>query len=200
MTQDTTPQDVPADEPVTKDEDPLAKVKGHLNKAYGERDAERARADALAAELTKIKADRLAAEGKAVEAAEMRAKDAAERAEKLAQENAVLTRDNKIESALTGLQFASKAARAAATRELASSLVKTPEGWTANGKDVATFVAEWVADPDNQYLFVQKRNSGGGSAPGVPAGGPANQPVKLMGLTNAEVMRLAREGLLPKKT
>lgn len=172
-----------------------AQIKANLDKAYNERDAAKAERDRLVAELAAVKAANLAAEGKAVEAAKLEAATAKELAERLAQENTILTRDAKIEQALSGLHFQTPAARKAAMREVSESLVRTENGWASkDGADVATFVAAYAAHPENQYLFVPKRNSGAGSSTGAkPA---AETKRSLLALDNNTLLQMARENKL----
>ena len=176
----------------------LTKIKGSLDKAYGERDsalnrlAEIERAQ-KAAELKKLEE-----EGKWREAAAIREKEAKEQLEALQKQNIELSRNAHVRLLLTPLEFRNAKAASTAFSDITSELVQDATGaWKhKDGRTVEQFIEEYQKDPENEFLFKPKSNSGGGSTSKT---GGAGQPAagSLASMSQDDVLKLAREGRLP---
>ena len=178
----------------------LAKIKGNLDKAYGERDS----ALSKLAEIEKAKREaelkKLEEDGKFREAAALREKAANEQLEALKKQNIELSRNASVRLLLTPLEFRNTKAASTAFSDITASLVQDATGaWKHNdGRTLEQFIEDYKKDPDNEFLFKPKSNSGGGSQTKVQ-GAPAAKPGSLASMSQEDVLRMAREGRLPTR-
>jgi hypothetical protein len=177
----------------------LKDIKARLDSVYGERDTLKKQAQELTDKLATIERDRLIAEGKQVEALQLQLTDLQTKNAELQTQLVSATRDSQLQSMLAGLPFRTDKARQQALREITADLRQTSDGsWvTKDGVEVSTFVKNYAGDPENTYLFKPQTSSGGGSTSTSAA--PATGDKKsLFAMSQAEVLRLAREGKLRK--
>ena len=178
----------------------LKAIKDKLNAAYGERD----KALSKVAEFEQAKRDeelqRMKDEGKFKEAYELQLAEEKARREALEKKNIELTRDIEVRNALGSQPFRNDKALEMARQEIVSQLVRNEQGeWVhKSGVQIKDFVKSFSESEDNAFLFKQKVSTGSGS-PASTSNPVPSQPASLFGMTQAEVIKLAREGKLPKK-
>ena len=178
----------------------LAKIKGNLDKAYSERDG----ALGKLAEIEKAKREaelkKLEEDGKFREAAALREKAANEQLEALRKQNVELSRNASVRLLLTPLEFRNTKAASTAFSDITASLVQDATGvWKHNdGRPLEQFIEDYKKDPENEFLFKPKSNSGGGSQTKVQ-GAPTAKPGSLTSMPQEDVLRMAREGRLPTR-
>lgn len=204
---DNNPGNKTDDDVDAKIQEALKPIKEKLDKAYEARDAEKKRADDLAAkererELADLRKNGEHEEVHKRELAEERRLAAEEKSKREAAERLVveLTRDNQLRTALSAYPFRNGNAMEMANRELVQQLVRNDAGvWvTRAGVSIADAVKSFHANEDNAFLFKPKQNSGGGSGnQGKPSNEDGNKPLSKM--TQDEVMKLAAEGKLPSQ-
>jgi len=186
----------------------IADIKGKLDGAYAARD-ETARK--LAEIDAKKRADELKAledSGKHKEAFDIKINEANTKYATLEAENKTLkdkitelTRDADLKDQLRELpkKFRSTKASDMAFKEISNQLVRNDKGeWVhRTGVSLEDFIEAFAKDEANDFLFVPEENTGlGNNRPG-PSGDPANK--SLFERSQAEVMRMAAEGRLPKR-
>ena len=176
----------------------LAKIKGNLDKAYGERDTALNKLAEIERAQKEAELKKLEEEGKWREAAALRDKEAKEQLEKLKKQNIELTRNAHVRLLLTPLEFRNAKAASHAFSEITAELVQDASGvWKhKDGRSVEQFIEAYQKDPENEFLFKPKSNSGGGSTSKT---GGAGQPAagSLASMSQDDVLKLAREGRLP---
>lgn len=190
-------------------EERLKPIKEKLDKAFEQRD------EALARLAEREKADRekelkrLEEEGKHREAYELRlaeeqSKTAEERARREAMErqNIELTRDIDVRNALSPYAFRNENASEMAFKEIVVQLVKNEAGkWVhRSGLSVKEFVKSFIDSPDNSFLLKPKLNSGSGSDNDTTSAPLTKEVKSIFDLSQAEVLKLAQEGKLPKRS
>ena len=179
--------------------DELKPIKEKLNTAFSQRD------EALKkiAEFEKEKRDaeiaRLKEEGKHKEAFERQLAEERAAREALEKTNLELSRNNDVRVALNGINFRNDKAVEMAFQEIVGALVRNEQGqWVhKSGISIRDYVKTFVDDEDNSFLFKTKASSGSGSS-GPKGTAPASGPKSLFDLSQAEVLKLAAEGKLPK--
>jgi hypothetical protein len=178
----------------------LKDIKDSLNKAYEQRDAALKKAADLEAEQNKKKIDALKEQGKHDEAKDMELADLKARLASLEDQNTKLSRDSMLKDSLAGVEFKNAKAHSIMLSELSSQMVKGDDGlWVhASGKDLDTVIKSLQTDDDYSFLFKPKMNKGSGL--NDPSSQTPNQkPKALSDYTSQELMKMAREGKLPKK-
>jgi len=185
----------------------LKGIKDKLDAAYASRDAALKDAETLKQEKRDAEKKKLEEandykalyELKITEQEEDKAKLKAER-DSLEAKNTELSRDVSVRDALKEFTFRNSTASDMAHREVTSQLVRNDKGdWLhRTGISIKEFAAAYAKDEQNSFLLKAKSNSGGGSkeAEGVASG---NDGKSLFKLTQAEVLKMAAEGKLPKR-
>jgi hypothetical protein len=177
----------------------LAEIKGKLDSSYAARDEALRKAAELEAKERERELKRLEDEGKHKEAFEIRL--AEEKAARAVAEkrNIELTRDLEVKNALANLPLRSTRASDLAFDDITRELVQNDKGvWVhRSGVSIKDFVKTFADNEDNSFLFKPKTNSGGGTTTITP--GSTTTPKSLFAMSQAEVMKLASEGKLPKR-
>jgi len=179
-------------------EERLAKMKSNVDNAYK-------KADELARENTRLKEaaqdgkrKKLEEEGKHLEAANLRLSEYEEKNTILNEKLTSLTRDRELDKTLTGLEFRNEFARETAFNTIVSQLVQDEDGtWVhKSGAPISEFVTAFKKDPDKDFLFKPKDNSGAGSSNNKSSSSGGGRPKSLQGLSTEEMLKLASEGKL----
>lgn len=185
----------------------VKQLKDNLDKAYEIRDAAEKKLKEKEAAEREAEIKRLEAEGKHREVYEARLKDAEiqrqeldTRNKELERRNTELTRDANVRAALQGLDFKNDRAAEMAFKEIAEGLTRNDKGeWVhKSGVSIKDFIAAYVADDNQSFLFKTKASSGGGSGSGQGKGGSGDSggPKSLFDRPQEEVIRMAAEGKL----
>jgi len=175
----------------------LAKMKENMDKmAEKLAKTEKEKAD-LAKAQTAEKMAQLEKEGKLQELAEMKVAEANKELETLKAENTSLKRDNVVNNALSTLDFKNERSRGMARKDVVEQLKQDSDGnWAhTSGMTIPAFVEAYSKDPDNDFLFKVKTNTGGGKQ---TPNGPSDTTVakKVTELSTAEILKLASSGKL----
>jgi len=184
--------------PIEKDD--LAPIKDKLNKAYSERDNLKNELKDIKKQLRDAELQKLKDEGKEKEHFEGVIADLEDTVKTLRQEIVELTRDNSVQKVLAGYEFRNKKAASVAAQTVTDELVQDEQGkWVhKSGKSIEDFVKVFAEDEDNSFMFKPAENRGTGTPPAKPGTKP-NPNGSLFGKSQAEVLRLAQEGKLPKR-
>ena len=179
----------------------LRDAKDALNKAYEARDAANAKVKELEQKIRDDEIARLKEEGKHQEALEKELEDSRAEREALKKKNIELTRDIELRNALAAHPFRNGNATDMAYREIVQNLVQDENGvWvTRDGKTISDAVNSFISDEDNAFLLKAKQNSGTGSPPPKTPGDTPLNGKSIFELSQAEVLKLAQEGKLPKR-
>jgi hypothetical protein len=176
-------------------------IKSKLDNAYSARD------DALRkvaeAEQAKKEAEikRLQEEGKHKEALEIQLAEERAKRETLEKRTIELTRDLELRNTLSSYNFRNDNATEMAYREIVTQLVQNEQGvWVhKSGIPVRDFVKQFTENEENSFLLKPKVSNGSGSS-SVKAGDiSSREPKSLFGMSQEDVLKLAREGKLPRK-
>lgn len=177
----------------------LKDIKSKLDGAYTARDLAKAELDKREQKDRELELARLRDAGKEKEAFDLEIAAERTKSEELAKRNIELTRDVKLSGALAILTFRSDKARDMAYHEIVNQLVRNEQGeWVhRSGKGLQEYVVSFAADEGNAFLFAAKKNSGGDLGQPKP---PTDAPTgKLADMSQDELLKLAREGKLPKR-
>ena len=178
-------------------EERLQKMKSNVDKAYK-------KADELARENTRLKEQQQEAkrkqledEGKHLEAANLKLSEYEEKNAILQEKLTSITRDRELDKHLSGLEFRNEFARETAFKTIVSELVQDDDGmWVhKSGAPISDFIKSFVKDPDKDFLFKPKDNSGTGTS-AKNQSSTGGRPKSLAGLSSEEMLRLAAEGKL----
>jgi len=177
----------------------LAAIKGKLDNSYAARDAALNKAAELEAKERERELKRLEEEGKHKEAFEIRLAEEKAAREVAERRNIELTRDLEIKNVLASLPLRNPRASDMAFENIARELVQNDKGvWVhRSGVSVKDFIKSFADDEDNSFLFKPKTNSGGGTTTTAPSSPAASK--SLFAMSQAEVMKMAAEGKLPKR-
>jgi hypothetical protein len=175
----------------------LAKMKANMDKmAEKLAKAEKDNADSVTAQKAE-KMKRLEDEGKLTELAEMRATEAEAKVKVMQDENTQLKRDGVVSNALNSLEFKNDRSREMVRKDVIDQLAIDEDGnWThKDGKSISAFIQEYSKDPDNEFLFRAKTNTGGGK---TTNNGTSDTDVKksITDMSSAEILKLAASGKL----
>jgi hypothetical protein len=182
----------------------LASIKKSLDNSYKQRDDALAKIAAFEAKEKEAGLKKLEEEGKFKEAYELRLAEAKAVNETLKKQNTELSRDVSVRDSLKGLAFRNDKASDMAFKEITGNLVQNESGtWVhRSGISVRDYCEAFSKDEDQSFLFKAKPNTGGGSSSsnsGSGTPGDSNQSKSLFSMSQAEVLKLAAEGKLPKK-
>ena len=180
-----------------KVEENLKPIKNKLNDAYKQRDEAMKKLAELEQKQKEEHMKRLEEEGKHKELLEIRLAEETARREALEKRNTELSRDVKVRSSLSGLDFRNERAIEIAYREIVGNLVQDENGvWKhASGVSIEDYITAFARDEDNAFLFKVKGNSGGGTSP-TPGGTPANKKKSLFEYSQEELIKMVQEGKL----
>lgn len=179
-------------------EERLQKMKSNVDKAYK-------KAEELARENTRLKEQQQEAkrkqledEGKHLEAANLRLSEFEEKNAILTEKLTSLTRDRELDKHLSGLEFRNEFAKETAFKTIVSELVQDNDGmWVhKSGAPIGDYIKSFVKDPDKDFLFKPKDNSGTGTSAKNQSSANAGRPKSLSGLSTEEMLKLAAEGKL----
>ena len=148
-------------------EEQLSKIKGNLDKAYGERDQYRKEAEELKKAKQDLEIKSLEDQGKATEALEARLKQQEEAMQTLMAQNTALSRDTAVREQLAALEFSGEKAAKMAANDITGQLKRTDDGqWVgANGESIGEVIQSYAADESNGFLFKQKVSQGSQTVP-----------------------------------
>jgi hypothetical protein len=175
----------------------LKQMKGNVDKAYK-------KAEELARENARLKADaqekqrkQLEDEGKHYEAAKLKLAEYEENNKILQEKLTSLTRDRELEKHLSSLEFRNDFARETAFKTILPELVQDEDGsWVhRSGASINDYLKAFAKDPNKDFLFKPKENSGAGSNSNKNSAS-VSRPKSLSGMTTEELLALAESGKL----
>lgn len=172
----------------------LSGIKSKLDLVYKQRDEAVKEAAALKAKTQEFEQKRLRDEGKHLEASQLRIAELEESKRQLEERLTLSSRDRELESALSGVEFRNDVARGMAFKEIIPQLVQDEDGvWVhKSGASIKDYIKTFTKDPNQEFLFKPKQNSGTGSTPGGKTGlDIKGRPEKLKGLSTAQLLELA---------
>lgn len=178
----------------------LKPIKSNLDKAYQARDAALDKIKEFEKKQREEELLKLQEAGKHKEAFELQLAEE-KRLREAAEAKAVeLTRDMTLKGELGALKFRNNNAMEMAFREIVPQLVKDANGnWVhRSGISIQDFVQGFADNQDNTFLFTQRVSTGSGSGPVAPSPGSKSDK-SLFELSQEEVLKLAREGKLPRR-
>lgn len=180
----------------------LKDVKVKLDNAYAARDEALKKTKELEDQQKQDHLKRLEEEGKHKEVLELKLAEEKAAREVVEKRNTELTRDVNVRTALAGLEFRNEKAADIAYREIIGNLIRKDDGtWIhRSGISIHDYVEAFSKDEDQSFLFKTKTNNGGGSSSHSSGGGnPSGKPKSLFSMSQEEVLKMAREGKLPKR-
>lgn len=181
-------------------ENRLKPIKDKLDGAYTQRDAALQRADAAETKAKELEIQKLKEAGNELEATRLELAEAKARAVNLEKRNTELERDNRLRAALNGLSFRNDRAARSAFNEISQDLVITDGEWKhKDGSTIESAVHRFSEDKENSFLFTPPNNSGNGSDYKPSKTNENNTNKSLFNMSQAEVLKMAREGKLPTK-
>lgn len=180
----------------------LKDIKGKLDNAFAARDEALRKVKEVEEAKKADEIKRLQEEGKHAEALELQL--AEERAARAALEkrNTELSRDVAVRASLSGLEFRNDKAADIAFKEITSQLTQRDDGvWVhKSGVSISDFIGAFAKDEEQSFLFKAKTNNGGGSSSNNIRGTNTDgNPKSLFSMSQDEVIKLAKEGKLPKR-
>ena len=179
----------------------LKDIKTKLDKSYEARDAALAKIKEFEQKDREAELKRLQEEGKHKEAFDLQLAEERAKREALEKRNIELTRDIEVRNALASHPFRNDNASEMAYREIVGQLVQNEQGvWVhKSGVSVKDFVKTFAEHSDNEFLFKPKVNSGSGSGGSKAGDNSSGEKKSLFAMSQEEVLKMAREGKLPKR-
>lgn len=179
--------------------DKLKQMKANQDKAYKKLEEITRENARLKAEKTQQKQKQLEDEGKHFEAAKLKLAEQDETIKILNDKLTSITRDRELEKHLSSLEFRNDFARETAFKTIIQELVQDSDGtWVhSSGASIKEYLTAFAKDPNKDFLFKPKENSGTGSPTGKGST-QAKRPAKLSDLSSEQLLKLAQEGLLGK--
>jgi len=179
----------------------LKQMKSNVDKAYKKLEdttRENARLKAAAQEKQR---KQLEDEGKHYEVAKLKLAEVEENNKILQERLTSLTRDRELERHLGSLDFRNDFARETAFKTILPELVQDDDGsWVhKSGATVSEYLKAFAKDPNKDFLFKPKENSGAGSNSNRNSA-TMGRPKKLDGLSTEELLSLAESGKLGTTT
>jgi hypothetical protein len=180
----------------------LKDVKQNLDKAYQARDELKSKVTEYEKKEKEATIQRMREEGKHKEVYEMQLKERDDALEALRKQNIELTRDLSVNDALKTLPFRSDNASKMAFREIVPQLVQNENGsWVhRSGVSIKDFVTVFAKDEEFSFLFKAKGNSGNGTTVAATNVSSSQGSKSLFDLPQKEVLKLAAEGKLPRRS
>jgi len=178
----------------------LKDIKEKLNNAYSARDTALNKVAEFEQKERDREVERLKAEGKLQEAHELAMSELKAQKAALEQRNVELSRNIDVRSVLTKFEFRNSNAQEMAFREIVPNLVKSDTGvWVhKDGTSLETYVTKFMEDDANSFLLKPKVNTGGGTT-NNSNGTSSIAGKSLFDMSQAEVLKLAEAGKLPKR-
>ena len=181
-------------------EEALKPIKANLDKVYEERDIAITGLQKFQDAEKAQKLKDLEAAGKHKEVFDLQMKEKDDENATLKATNLKLTRDASLKAELGLLDFRNVSASSMAYREIVADLVQNEEkAWVhKSGVSIADFVATYAKNEDHAFLFKANISSGGGGKKIVKGkGGDGDN--SLFSKSQAEVLKMAKEGKLPNQ-
>jgi hypothetical protein len=175
----------------------LKPMKANVDKAYKKAE-EMARENArLKSEVQEKQRKQLEDEGKHYEAAKLKVAELEEREKILQEKLTAITRDRELEKHLSSLDFRNDFARETAFKTILPELVQDEDGsWVhRSGASINDYLKAFAKDPQKDFLFKPKENSGAGSNSNKNSAS-VSRPKTLSGMTTEELLALADSGKL----
>ncbi len=178
----------------------LKDIKGKLDKAYGARDEALKKVAEFETEKRAAELARLQEEGKHKEAFEMQLAEKEATLKALQQKNIELTRNIEVRNALSIQPFKNEKALEIAFSEIVGQLVQNEQGvWVhKTGSSIKDFIKTFAENEEYSFLFKVKGSSGSGSQASTKTG-TSDEPKSLFKMKQADVLKLAEEGKLPRR-
>lgn len=183
-------------------EENLKPIKEKLDSAYSARDEALKKLAEIEQQQKEAEKQRLKEQGKLQELAEMQLAEERAKREALEKRNVELTRDVTVKSQLANINFRNQKSREMAYGDIVKELIQDENGnWThRSGASIEDYIQSYAENEDNKFLFQPKVSSGtGGNAPSSNQG-TSGTPKSLFEMSQEEVLKLAAEGKLPRKT
>lgn len=208
--QDTSSTDT---KPVDKDQDlveklvkervesSLREIKDKLDNAYKARDEALKKIAEVEQKEKEAQRKQLEEQGKFKELYELHLAEEKAKVAALERRNIELARDVAVRDALKALPFRNDIASDMAYKTVVDQLVQNDKGeWIhRSGISVKDFVETFQKDENNSFLFKPKVNSGTGSSESATGSSSTSNIKSLFDLPQAEVLKLAMEGKLPRR-
>ena len=177
--------------------DELKQMKSNVDKAYKQLETTTRENTRLKAESQDKQRKQLEDEGKHYEAEKLKNAELSETVKILNERLTSLTRDRELERHLSSLDFRNDYARETAFSNILQELVQDTDGaWVhKSGASIADYLKAFAKDPNKDFLFKPKENSGAGSTSAKNTAA-AGRPKSLSGLTSEELLSLAANGKL----
>jgi hypothetical protein len=178
----------------------LAEIKRKLDASYKVRDEALAKAAEFERKEREATIKRLEEEGKHKEVYEIKLAETNAKLAEAERKNTELSRDAVVRNSLGTLPFRSPAAVDMAYREIVAQLVQNEQGaWVhRSGISVSSYVEAFAKNDDMAFLFKARANSGGGTQEAATTA-QSKKSDSLFAMSQDEVLKLAREGKLPKR-
>lgn len=192
-----------ADDKSNSDEFKLLKEK--LDRLYSERDTMKEELEAANKKIRDDELERLKSEGKEVEALQGQLDDAKAEIKTLNEKIIKLTRDNAVIKELGHYDLRNDRAKDLAYDAILKDLVQDEKGeWVHKaGKSLSDFIKSYFDDEDNAFLLKPKVNRGTDpddtTIVDTKPVTPGKRKDSLFGKSQAEVLRMAEEGKLPRQ-
>jgi vacuolar-type H+-ATPase subunit I/STV1 len=176
-------------------EEKLKDIKGKLNSAYKKLEEEQKEKVRLKAETQDAKRKTLEADGKHLEAANLQLVELQETVKLQSEKLVNVYRDRELERALGTLDFRNDYAKQTAFNSILPELVQDEDdSWVhKSGASLADYVKTFAKDPNRDFLFKPKDNSGAGTS-NNKGNGSGKRPTSLKGMTTEELLKHAAAG------
>ena len=177
--------------------DELKQMKSNVDKAYKQVEAVTRENTRLKAESQDKQRKQLEDEGKHYEAEKLKNAELSETVKILQERLTSVTRDRELEKHLSSLEFRNDYARETAFSNILQELVQDTDGaWVhKSGASIPDYLKAFVKDPNKEFFFKPKENSGAGSTSAKNTAA-AGRPKSLSGLSSEELLNLAANGKL----
>ena len=181
--------------------DELKQMKSNVDKAYKQLETTTRENTRLKAESQDKQRKQLEDEGKHYEAEKLKNAELSETVKILNERLTSLTRDRELERHLSSLDFRNDYARETAFSNILQELVQDTDGaWVhKSGASIADYLKAFAKDPNKDFLFKQKENSGAGSNSNKGST-VVTRPKTLSGMSTEELLSLADSGKLGTMT
>lgn len=181
--------------------DELKQMKANVDKAYKKLEETTRENARLKAEAQEKQRKQLEDEGKHFEAAKLKLAEFEENNKILQEKLTTLTRDRELEKHLSSLDFRNDFARETTFKAILPELVQDEDGtWVhRSGASISDYLKAFAKDPNKDFLFKTKENSGAGSSSNKSSAS-VNRPKKLDGMSTEELLQLAESGKLGTMT
>jgi hypothetical protein len=179
----------------------LKQMKANVDKAYKKAEEMTRENARLKAEAQEKQRKQLEDEGKHYEASKLKNAELEETNRILTDKLTTLTRDRELERHLGSLDFRNDFARETTFKTILPELVQDDDGsWVhKSGASIGDYLKAFAKDPNKDFLFKPKENSGAGSNSNKSSAS-AGRPKKLDGLSTEELLSLAESGKLGTQT